>query len=90
MSIVYRRSPQATERRVGESVFLANPEYGTLYRLSETVAALWNLLETPTDIHGAVEVFQQAFPDQPAADVEDQVTEMFFDLIEEGLVEPNP
>ena len=89
MTIRYRRNPQASARRVGGVVFLANPEFGSLYRLNETVSALWNLLEEPIDIEGAVAVFRQAFPETPAHEIEDQVTTMFFDLIEEGLAEPD-
>lgn len=86
MTVRYRRSPQATERRVGDVVFLASPEFGALYKLNETVSALWTLLEEPIDIDGAIAVFRQAFPETPAHEIEDEVTTMFFDLIEEGLV----
>ena len=89
MSIRYRRNPNATERRIGDQVFLANPEFDSLYRLNETVSALWNLLEEPMDIHAAVAVFHAAFPDEPPDELEEQVTTMFLDLIEEGLALPD-
>ncbi|MCP5067582.1 MAG: PqqD family protein [bacterium] len=89
MSIRYRRNPDATERRIGDSLFLANPEFDSLYRLNETVGALWSLLEQPTTIDEAIEVFQAAFPDKPEDEIQEHATEMFLDLIEEGLAEPD-
>jgi hypothetical protein len=87
MSLRYRRSPAATERRVGSSLFLAHAERGSLYRLNPTVAALWHLLAEPVTREEAVSVFRQAFPDDPPDRVEEDVQTMFDDLLEEGLVE---
>ena len=84
----YRRNPKASERRMGDSVFLANPEYGTLYRLNETAAALWRLLENATSLDEAIEAFQGAFPDTPPEEIEEEVSAVFDDLHEEGLIDP--
>lgn len=83
----FAQSPHATEREAAGVLFLANPDIGTLYRANETVAALWRLLAEPTSVDEAVAVFQSAFPETPAAEVEDLVTDAFFDLVEEGLVD---
>jgi len=87
MSPRYRRHPAATERRVGGSLFLAQPGRGSLYRLNETVAALWNLLATPVTREEAVTVFRQAFPRVTAARLEHDVAMMIDDLLEEDLIE---
>ena len=87
MTVRYRRSPHAKERRVGTSLFLANPERGTLLRVNETVAALWNLLATPASRAEATAVFRRAFPRVRRARIESDVRRMFDDLLAEGLVE---
>ena len=87
MGLRYRRSAGATERTVGQSVFLANPEYGTVYRLNETGAALWRLLEEPTTLAEAAAVFRRAFPEAPADEIEQELDELLDALHEESLVE---
>lgn len=83
----FRQNPKATVRETDGVLFLANAEMGTLYRANETVAALWRLLEDPTTADDAVLVFQQAFPSEDAEALETEVTSVFFDLVEEGLIE---
>ena len=87
MTVRYRRSPAATERRVGKSLFVANPALGSVYRMNETVGALWHLLKDPVTLDEAVAVFRAAFPDLPAERIADDVWTIFRDLIEEDLVE---
>ncbi len=87
MSVRYRRHPEAVERRVGGSLFLAQSGRGSLYRVNDTVAALWNLLATPTTDEEAVAVFRRAFPTVPAARIARDVAMMFADLLEERLIE---
>ena len=88
MTVRWQRNPAATERTVGRTVFLANEEIGTVYRLNDTVAALWHLLAEPTTIADAVATFCEAFPDEDTDELEGSVHVMVEDLIEEGLVEP--
>lgn len=87
MTVRYRRHPAATERRVGSNAFLAQPERGSLYRLNETVTALWTLLASPVTLDEAVAVFAAAFPKEPRARLEEDVAMMIDDLLEEDLVE---
>lgn len=84
----FLRNPRVTEREVGEATFLANPDRGSLYRLNDIVAGLWRLLAEPTTADEAVAVFQEAFPESAPETIEDDVTGVFFDLVEEGLIEP--
>lgn len=83
----FTRNPNATEREAGGVLFLANPEIGTLYRANETVAALWRLAVEPTTVEDAVAVFQEAFPETARAEIETLITDAFFDLVEEGLLD---
>ena len=87
MSARYRRHPGAAERRVGDALFLAQRDRGSLYRLNPTVAALWNLLATPVTLQEAVEVFVQAVPSERRARLAHDVEMMLDDLVEEDLVE---
>jgi hypothetical protein len=86
----YRRVVGVTERRVGASLFLANPGRGTVHRVNETVAALWSLLATPATQEEAIATFRQAFPGTPADQVAGDVHTMLVGLLAEGLVEPLP
>lgn len=90
MSPRYRRVAAVIERRVGASLFLANPGRGTVYRVNATVAALWNLLAEPATHEDAVATFRQAFPRTAPDRIESDVLTMLNDLLEEGLVEPLP
>ena len=87
MSALYRRRPDVTERRLGNSVFLARPGNGGVDRLNETGAALWRLLEEPLGRDDAVRVFRTAFPRQPSARLARQVEDLLTRLVEGEFVE---
>jgi hypothetical protein len=90
VSVVYRRVIGVTERIVGENVFLAHPDRGTLYRLNRTVSAFWNALSQPCDVDEVVELFRAAFPKIPVRRLREDVATMVSDLLEEDLIEPMP
>lgn len=87
MTVIYRRAAGATSRRVGAALFLANAARGTLYRVSSSVAAVWNLLSRPATAEEAIEVFQTAFPALPRAKLRADVQMMLRDLESEGVIE---
>ena len=87
MTRLYRRRKGLTERSLAKTVFLAHPKLGALYRLNETGSALWRLLADPISIEECVRVFQQAFPDDPAETIDEQVRSLLEVLIEDDLVE---
>ena len=87
MTVRYRRAAGAKSRKVGAALFLANAKRGTLYRVSSSVAALWNLLSEPADAQEAVEVFHAAFPAVPLRRLRADVAMMLRDLVSEGLLE---
>ena len=78
--------PNVTARDMGDAVFLANPEDGTVLHLNATGAALWRLLEEPTSMLQAAADLQIAFPDVPREQIENEVEVLFEDLVDEELV----
>ena len=83
---LYVQNPKITARDMGDAVFLANPEDGTVLHLNATGAALWRLLEEPTSMQQAATDLQIAFPDVPREQIEDDVEDLFDNLVDEGLV----
>jgi hypothetical protein len=87
---LYRRRPDVTERRLGDSVFLARTGNDAVHRLNATGSALWRLLERPVRPEEAVRAFQAAFPAQPKARVARPIRELLAVLVAEGFVEALP
>ena len=83
---LYVQNPKITARDMGDAVFLANPEDGTIFHLNAVGAALWRLLEEPTSMRQAATDLQTAFPDVPRERIEDDIEDLFDDLEDEGLV----
>lgn len=88
MSPRYRRSPQAKERRVSGSLFLAQAATGALFRANATVAAVWNALDEPMTERDLVALFRQAFPRVAPRRLRTEVAIMLRDLEVAGLIEP--
>ena len=87
MTVRYRRAAGAKSRKVGAALFLANAKRGTLYRVSSSIAALWNLLAHPADAKEILGVFHAAFPSVPLRGLRADVAMMLRDLVSEGLLE---
>lgn len=87
MKGLYRRAAAAQERRVGSSLFLAQPATGELYRANSTVAAVWHALSEPSTDAELVSLFRQAFPRVGAQKLRTQVEVMLRDLVAAGLIE---
>ena len=83
---LFVQNPNVTARGKGDAVFLANPEDGTVFHLNATGAALWRLLEEPTSERQAATDLHIVFPDVPREQIEDDVEDLFDDLVDEGLV----
>ncbi len=83
---LFVQNPNVTARGVGDAVFLANPEDGTVLHLNATGAALWRLLGEPPSMQQAATDLQIAFPDVPREQIEDDVEDLFDNLVDEGLV----
>jgi len=52
---------------------LIHPDTGMSFRLNQTGAALWNLAVRRETVEGAVNTFQQAFPEEPASKIASDV-----------------
>ena len=90
MTVRYRRVAGVTERRVGTGLFLANPARGTVYRVNDTVAALWHLLAKPATQVEATATFRDAFPAADPHEIATNVYTMLTELLTEGLIEAAP
>ncbi|SPF77131.1 hypothetical protein ALP8811_02154 [Aliiroseovarius pelagivivens] len=70
----YEQAAGVTESAVGDECFLADGSGIGIFRLNPVSAAIWTLLEEPTDHGEVVEILTAAFPDvaveQIAADCE--------------------
>ncbi len=82
----YRRNPDVVERSVDDTVFLVEPDSQAIYHLEAVGAALWRLLENPTEIADAVDLLHQAFPDVARDHIERDVTRVIADLESRGLI----
>ena len=57
-------------------VELVHPVTGLSFRLNQTGAALWNLAARREKIEDAILTFQQAFPQEPALRIEDDIRDL--------------
>jgi hypothetical protein len=86
LSGLFARNPDIVERRVGESLFLAEAEGEAIFRLNETGTALWRLLAEPAGLIDAAQIFHQAFPERDYADIEAELSDLLSKLQKRGLI----
>ncbi len=86
LSRPFKRNPDIVERRVGESLFLAEAEGEAIFRLNPTGAALWRLLVRPITLEDAVVIFSEAFPDRTRADIDAELAALMAELVTRGLI----
>ena len=82
----FARNPDIVERRVGESLFLAEAEGEAIFQLNQTGTALWRLLAEPAGLTDAAQIFHQAFPERDYADIEAELSDLLSDLHNRGLI----
>jgi len=82
----YGRVAGIAERRVGEGVYLAETNGQAVFRLNETGAALWHLLAESISIEEAFALFHQAFPDHDSGALMAELTSLFRNMRECGLI----
>lgn len=82
----FARNPDIVERRVGESLFLAEAEGEAIFQLNQTGTALWRLLAQPAGLIDAAQIFHQAFPERDYADIEAELSDLLSDLRKRGLI----
>jgi hypothetical protein len=81
----YARAPRIEERWIAGAAFLVDPATDALFQLNVTAAALWRLLEQPTDLSVAARLLADAFPGIPAARIRADVDAVIADLERRGL-----
>ncbi len=82
----FKRNPDFVERRVGESLFLAEAEGEAIFQLNQTGTALWRLLAQPITLEDAVVIFSAAFPERARADIEAELSDLLSKLRNRGLI----
>ncbi len=82
----FKRNPHIVERRVGDSLFLAEAEGEAIFQLNQTGTALWRLLAQPFTLEDAVVIFSAAFPERARADIEAELSDLLSDLRNRGLI----
>jgi hypothetical protein len=85
---LYRQRDGVFAHTVDGQSFLADADGVAIHHLNETAATIWNVLANPMSLPQVVELFQSAFPDQPADSVADDVVSLVNGLEAKQLLEP--
>ena len=80
------RSDPVTELTVDNEVFLVDEKGYAIHHLDSISGAIWSVLEKPVLLTEVVEMFQAAFPDQPAQNVSDDISGVVRRMVSIGLV----
>jgi hypothetical protein len=86
---VYIRNGTIVERRIGETVFLVNPETDIIYQLNPLGTAIWRFLEGSASAEETVAVVRLAFPDIPAIRITEDVHRLLRELFRKNLTLTN-
>lgn len=84
--VVYSRSPNVQERKVGADIFLSSGPEGTIHSLDPVASAFWSALEQPCSVGSILELFAAAFPDVPPATLKRDLAKLAAGLEKRGLV----
>jgi len=84
------RRPDIAVRELDHELFLVGADNRSIYQLNPIAAALWRLLDEPMPVEEAVGVLCEAFPEIDAARIEGDVSALFADLVERGLLVAAP
>jgi hypothetical protein len=84
----YRRNAEVRATDVEGEYFLVEPKSGQIYYLDQVSSGLWRLLAEPLSREELIETYAEAFPDQPAERVADEVAAALEEMLAGGLVAP--
>jgi hypothetical protein len=76
-----------TSRRIGESLYLADPEGRTIERLDPMASAIWQMLEHPVSPSDVTDALAHAFPDTPRDRIDADVSSLMRGLAHALLIE---
>lgn len=88
--LCYAQAPGVTESVVGNEAFLADGSGIGIFRLNPVSAAIWNLLEEPTDLNEVVEILSEAFPDVSVNQIATDCENLMRSLAHARLITPAP
>ncbi|WP_366653879.1 PqqD family peptide modification chaperone [Fodinicurvata sp. EGI_FJ10296] len=83
----YVRIADANEVTLGDTMFVAHPQYGSVHALNATARGMWALLAEPLSPAEATAILQGAFPEVPSNVVAGDVTALFARFVESRLIE---
>ncbi|MGM0561081.1 MAG: PqqD family peptide modification chaperone [Pseudomonadota bacterium] len=84
----YVQTAGVKAQRLDGNLFLSHQATGAIHRLNPMGASLWGLLAVPTSLDEAVETFRTAFPDVEASRLENDLQQIFQELLAETLIQP--
>lgn len=84
------RAPHVVARLVGEAAFLVDLDSNDIHHLNQVGLALWNLIAKPLDVETIVDIFQEAFPDTPEAQLRADLAAAVDRFLESGLAVLEP
>lgn len=86
--LCYTQAQGVTESVVGDEAFLADGSGIGIFRLNPVSAAIWNLLEEPTDLGEVVAILSEAFPDVPVEQISTDSENLMRGLTRARLITP--
>jgi hypothetical protein len=84
------RAPHVVARLVGQAAFLVDLDSNDIHHLNQVGLALWNLIAKPLDVETIVDIFQEAFPDTPEAQLRADLAAAVDRFLESGLAVLQP
>ena len=88
--LCYAQAAGVTESVVGDEAFLADGSGIGIFRLNPVSAAIWSLMEEPTDLNEVVEILLEAFPDVPVEQIATDCENLMRSLARASLITPTP
>lgn len=82
----YRRNPEVRATDVEGEFFLVEPASGQIFYLDPISSGLWRLLAEAQPESEIVATFREAFPEEPAARVAEEVEAALQQLLADRLV----
>ncbi|AZN72494.1 PqqD family peptide modification chaperone [Georhizobium profundi] len=84
------RAPHVVARVVGQAAFLVDLDSNDIHHLNQVGLALWNLIAKPLDVETIVDIFQEAFPDTPEAQLRADLAAAVDRFLKSGLAVLEP
>lgn len=84
------RAPHVVARVVGQAAFLVDLDSNDIHHLNQVGLALWNLIAKPLDVETIVDIFQEAFPNTPEAQLRADLAAAVDRFLESGLAVLEP